>query len=202
MPNWCWNSIAFYQEDGGTAMLEAFHSDVQKYLNYKDPETGKQCDWIGHWLKSSRVDTDTLYTRGFLSDCELYPDHVRIDMETAWAPLPEVWDLMAEKYELAYVYISEETGCEVYVNTDTMGRFFLTRYQLNYFDIDELGLDPATLEEHGKLLRELSGETTYFDSWEDVVDTFEPLVFQFEDIDVLNGRLIPLGITLQQYDYE
>ena len=50
MPNWCSNSIAFYQEDGGNCLLEAFYTDIQKYQNYKDPETGKLSDWVGHWL--------------------------------------------------------------------------------------------------------------------------------------------------------
>ena len=86
MPNWCSNSIAFYQEDGGNAMAEAFYTDIQKYQDYKDPETGNASDWVGHWLQSNRINTDNLYSRGFFTNCELNADHMRVDMETAWAP--------------------------------------------------------------------------------------------------------------------
>jgi hypothetical protein len=199
MPNWCSNSIAFYQEDGGNTMVEAFYADVQKYQDYTDPETGKASDWVGHWLQSNRVDTDNLYTRGFFTSCELYADHVRIDMETAWAPLPEVWDLMAEKYELAYVYIAEEPGCAVYVNTDAAGRFFSTRYMINYFDVDDLGLDAGTMAEYGERLREIGGEAIYFDSFEKAVETFEGFGFVTDDVEELNKRLEWFGITVYEY---
>jgi len=45
--------VAFYQEDGGTTMLEAFYVDIQKYQEYRDPETGKHSDWVGNWLESN-----------------------------------------------------------------------------------------------------------------------------------------------------
>ena len=155
MPNWCSNSIAFYQEDGGNAIIDALFADIQKYQNYKEPETGRYYDWVGHWLESNRINTDTLYSRGFFTNCELHTDHVRIDMETAWAPLPEVWDIMAKKYDLSYVYIAEECGCEVYVNTDATGKFFTTRYMINCFDVDDLGLDINTMAEYEERLRDI-----------------------------------------------
>ena len=201
MPNWCSNSVAFYQKNKGTTMLEAFYADIQKYQNYKDPETSNSSSWVGHWLESNRIDTKNLYARGFFNHCELSDDHVRIDMETAWGPLPEIWDLMADKYDLAYVYISQEPGCEVYVNTDIVGMYFSTRYQLNYFEIENLDVDARTLAAHDDLLQKICEETMYFDSWEEVVDIFKPLVFEFEDIEVLNRRLEVLGISVYQYDY-
>ena len=201
MPNWCGNSVAFYQKNQGTTMIEAFYADIQKYQHYKDPETNDSSSWVGHWLESNRVDTKNLYARGYINNCELHSDHVRIDMETAWGPLTEVWDLMADKYDLAYVYISEEPGCEVYVNTDIVGMYFTTRYQLNYFEIENLDVDTRTLAAHDDLLQKICEETMYFDSWEEVVDIFKPLVFEFEDIDVLNRRLEVLGISVYQYDY-
>jgi hypothetical protein len=198
MPNWCCNSIAFYREDGGNAILEAFYADIQKYQDYKDPETGRVSDWIGHWLHSNRVNTDNLYCRGFIVNCELNKDHVRVDMDTAWSPLPEVWDMMSEKYELAYVYIAEEPGCEVYVNTDYTGRFFSTQYMMNCFDVDYLELDDATMFEYGKRLREIGSDTMYFDSFEDVLETFEDFGFKVDDVDSLNERLSVFGIKVYE----
>jgi len=202
MPNWCRSSIAFYQEDGGNAMIDAFFADVQKYQDYKVPESGKASDWVGHWLQSNRIDTDNIYSRGFFTDCELHADHVRVDMETAWAPLTEVWDLMAEKYNLSYVYIADEPGCEVYVNTDSAGRFFTTRYMINYFDVDDLELDVGTMAEFGERLRRIGGKATYFASWEEVEFEFKGFGFKVVDLESLNKRLAVFGIRVYEYNVE
>lgn len=36
------DGCAFYQDDGGNVMLDAFYADIQKYQDYTDPETGRQ----------------------------------------------------------------------------------------------------------------------------------------------------------------
>jgi len=202
MPNWCINSVAFYQEDGGNAMLEAFYADIEKYQDYKDPETGEPCDWVGNWLESNRINVDNLYTRGYFVDCEFDGDHVRVDMEVAWSTMTAVYDLMANKYDLVYVYIAEEAGCEFYVNTDIEGRFFTTRYICHYFDVEDLRLDSSIIAEYGERLEKLSGETHYFVDWEAVVQTFKPFQFQAKELSELNKCLEMFNITVYEYDNE
>ena len=174
--NWCSNSIAFYQEDGGNALVEAFYADVQKYMNFIDPETNKPSDWVGHWFDSNRINTDNLYTRGFFTDCDFYGTYVVLHMETAWGPLPEVWNLMAEKYNLSYVYCSEECGCAVYVNTDSEGRFFSDRYILDYFDVEHLGLDADTMSKFGKLLKDIIAYPLYFNTITVVIEPTDYII--------------------------
>ena len=200
--NLCSNSIAFYQQDGGNALVEAFYADVQKYMDFTDPETGKPSDWVGHWFDSNRINTDNLYTRGFFTACEFYDTHVIVHMETAWSPLPEVWDLMAEKYNLSYVYIAEECGMSIYVNTDSEGRFFSTRYIFDYFDVDCLELDSETANKYGKRLRGISGETSYYDDFDDVMETFEEFKFNAKNIDELNKCLERFNISVHEYSSE
>jgi hypothetical protein len=201
MPNWCSNSIAFYQEDGGNALLEAFYTDIEKYQNFED-EAGRTSDWVGHWLESNRINPDDLYTRGFFSYCELNSDHVRVDMETAWGPLPEVWDKMAEKYGLSYVYTAEECGMAIYVNTDVDGRFFTDRYLLDYFEVKNLELDAETLAKYGERLKELSEETAYYDDFTDVLNDFKDFGFYATDIESLNKCLETFNIMVHEYSSE
>ena len=202
MPNWCSNSIAFYSENNEVTLLEAFHSDLQKYTNYNDHKTGKYSDWVGHWLQSNRIDTEEIYSRGFIESCELYPDFVRVGMTTAWDSTPEIWDIMAQKYSLNYVFISEEPGCEVYINTDSTGRFFGTRFVLNYFDLEYLQLDSETLERHGERLRELSEETRYYDSFEEVMRDFNGFNFVADDIETLNKQLEKFNLQVYEFALE
>jgi hypothetical protein len=201
MPNWCSNVIAFYQEDGGNYLLAAFYADIQKFNDYKNAD-GNSSEWIGHWLQSNKVDTEEMYSRGYFTDCELFDDHVRVYMETAWSPIPEVWDVMAGKYGLRYVYVAEECGCEVYVNTDIYGRFFTERYIINCFDVCDLEL-PADVEaEYGDRLKEVGEETGYFDSFGDVMDTFKVFGVRAKNIEELNEFLQRFKIRVHEYRAE
>ena len=201
MPNWCCSTIAFYQEDGGNARAEAFYADILKYQNFKDSD-GKHSSWVGHWLQSNRMDIETINSRCFFVSCELLEDHIRVEMETAWEPLPEVWDLMAEKYELSYVYIAEESGNEVYVNTDATGRFFTTRYMASFYNAYYEGPGVEVMKGIGKRLREFDGETMYFDSWEEVEKAFKELGLSFADIAGLNKELGTFKIKVYEYSRE
>lgn len=46
------------------------------------------------------------------------------------------------------------------------------------------------------------GETRYFNSWEEVVNAFEKLVFKHDDVNTLNAQLEKLNIRLYEYDTE
>ncbi|MCL2698158.1 MAG: hypothetical protein FWE74_08770 [Oscillospiraceae bacterium] len=201
MPNWCNNSIAFYQEDGGNDLLEAFYTDIERYQNFTNVN-GSLSNWCGHYLISNKIDTDEVYCRGFFTNCELYSDHVRIDMETAWGSLPEIYEKFAEKYGLSFVYIAEESGCEIYVNTDIEGRFFTDRYILDYFEVEGLELDAETMTEYGARLKTLAENTHYCESFEDVMKSFKDFGFFADNIESLNKHLEQFNITVHEYTSE
>jgi hypothetical protein len=73
---------------------------------------------------------------------------------------------------------------------------------LNFFDVDDLGLDAATMAEYGERLRELGGETMYFDSWEEVLYESEGFGFGVADLEELNKRLDAFGIHVHEYSSE
>lgn len=95
-------------------------------------------------------------TRGWI-DCEsdiIYneetssrPANVQIYYQSKWVPTIEAWNLAIELYGLKQVTLSEEPGCEVYINTDTSYIFFADRYVL---DISYDGNDdyPESVEFH------------------------------------------------------
>jgi hypothetical protein len=123
-------------------------------------------------------------------------------METAWSPLPEVWDKMAEKYNLSYVYVSEECGMSIYVNTDTLGRFFSDRYILDYFDINNLEIAPDVMAKYGERLRELSDESRYYEDFDDVLNDFKSLGFHGDNIEDLNKYLDKFSLTVHEFSTE
>ena len=208
MANWCYNRIAFYQdspqENGGNALIEAFYADIQKYTSYVDTD-GRKSDWLGNWLVANKIDVKSMRCRGSFIDCELYDDHVIATIETAWNPLPEVFGAIAAKYDLSYVYTSEECGREIYVNTDEFGRFFSTRYMLNAYDIEdlELDVDAEIMRRFGERLKEIVSDSKYFDSFDEVLYEFKGFgVDDVSDVEELNQRLEPLNIKVYEYSSE
>ena len=100
--------------------------------------------------------------------------------------------------------ISEEPGCEVYVNTDSAGKFFTTRFILQSFDVDDLCLDAETLAEYGERLREFSEEPRYYDSLDQVLKDFESfdLGVNILTLEELNKCLERFDIQVYEYGSE
>ena len=70
---------------------------------------------------------------------------VLIDTESAWGPCNDFIETLIDKIipgggDVEYCYLSEEEGCDVFVNTDTSGEFFETRMRIDYATPDD-GID-------------------------------------------------------------
>ena len=205
MPNWCSNSIAFYQEDGGSDRLAKFYADINRtygLLRGGKPKHAESPDWAGHFLKDHGVDVENLYTRGFLEYYEIEETHVRIDMETAWGPIPELYTEMAKVYDLKFVYCASEPGSEVYVNTDKEGRFFADRYMLDSFSVKDLEIDKKALSQYGEALKKIEDESQYFDSLEDLLEFFADFNFGATDFAGLKEKLGELDVKIYEYEGE
>lgn len=58
------------------------------------------------------------------------PAHVKLWFGTCWSPVYESWDALLKRSfpTLKEVTLAEESGCDVYVNTDSEGLFFDERF--------------------------------------------------------------------------
>lgn len=126
MPNWCSTSVVLKGERAAE-----FYKDLTKALEEK-PEKGADKNWIGHLFVYKGIDCSKINARSFVQYKELEDNYVRLDNEDAWGPKTEVYNKIAEMYNLTYVYIAEEPGCQVFINTDKSGDFFSDRYYFSY----------------------------------------------------------------------
>ena len=153
MANYCWNCIAIYRGDD----TEASKRQIQElYLKLDSLGTdhsalseGKPSDqsWYGSVLLMCGEEAKDVDGRGTIEDLTWENDGhedggwIKMQTETAWSPQVEVIEKLIEKYypNLAFEYIAEECGCEIYENSDTSGRFFKDRYKLDYdyTDLDD-----------------------------------------------------------------
>lgn len=57
---------------------------------------------------------------------------VFIALSTAWTPLYDAYQIIAETYQIHFVLKSIEPGCGIYFNTDLTGDFFPDEYCVTY----------------------------------------------------------------------
>jgi len=150
MPNWCYSRYAIYAKEGGEQQLRNLYMRIQSIRDEKlspfDPkylkDEGISSGWLGLLLMANGVEKGdvTEECRGFLSstiDWETKPvNHITFSSDDAWGPKYEVINQLLDlpQYnKLAYEYIAEECGNEVWVNTDKKTkRFFPEEFHMDY----------------------------------------------------------------------
>ena len=144
MPNWCYTKYCFY---GDSAAIKTLGKDIKRFTskNYRENDFGK--NWLGNVLLGYgfAYEGNSFSFRGSILDMEEGKDCLFLSTETAWAPMPEMWDAIFEKHFkaedetilISYVFLSEEPGCALYVNTDMSGQIFPERYLLELGELPE-----------------------------------------------------------------
>lgn len=151
MPNWCYNQVAIYacSEEGERELRKLYmriagigtevHNVPEENMMYEYEGAAKkvESDWYGMLLLAHGKKAQDVECRGDIQDRiewgEHPQNHIYFRTETAWGPQIEVIQEMLENYEdLAFEYTAEECGCEIYINTDTVGVFFPDRYYIEW----------------------------------------------------------------------
>lgn len=94
--------------------------------------------WLGDIVTYFGGNNQKVRCRGTMDTIELISDEIIfIITDTAWYPMPEVWNLAIKDYpSLNYYYLSEECGCEIYINSDPTGEYFDALYNVDHMGID------------------------------------------------------------------
>ena len=123
MANWCSNSFAIYprnESDLGKAQLKRLFAQLRKLTQIDYPEGTDNHDWYGLLSVMRGKEESEIAARGSIDDIQWEEDHIFIQTETAWEPQDDVvMDMLdcKECSELEYVFIAEEPGNEIYINT-------------------------------------------------------------------------------------
>lgn len=135
MPNWCSTTVLMYSKD--KMKIESAHAAISEYFNKnrnensflsmmsavvplfnKDMIGRSFINWVGDIEIRHAPDSKTYWTFSF-------------DLQDAWAPYPTELAAFADFFVIDYVYVAEEPGCLVYINSDTEGLFFDWKYVLD-----------------------------------------------------------------------
>lgn len=149
MPNWCLDSVMFYPgEKGSLENLKQLQQDLETALETIDEGSD---NWIGRLLTYKGTsyertkNREAIYCRSFVDYMDSLEDVqefecFEIKSSSAWRPMVEMYDWIADTYQLEYVICAEEPGDELYVNTDTEGIYYQERYYISC-DQDEEEFD-------------------------------------------------------------
>lgn len=172
MPNWCSTRYYFYSDtETGKAQLEALYKRLEKAIEPRhrrilNSDFGN--DWLGNvilelcpqYLKLTSTSVTCSYNnsaiqfRGFIVFME-YSDALIVDTETAWCPMPEMWDMILAECgytDINYVYQAEEPGNDLYINTDVSGRVFLDKYYVDIFVSNDFWCEILYIQSDEELL--------------------------------------------------
>lgn len=146
MPNWCTTTYAFTGEPDA---LKRFRIDLQNYTSKNYHENGFGKKWLGNVLAGYNLypseGQDCFSYRGSIAEIDWRNGALYVTTDTAWNPTTEMWDAILDKHFqdeygdrlIDYVFISEEPGVGLYINTDTNRTFFPERFLLEVGDIPE-----------------------------------------------------------------
>lgn len=130
MPNWCITSYIF---TGNDVELEDFYNKLEQAQNTLLVESDFRCCWLGNVLATFGIDPNEcegkFRFRGSIVYLDKYEEEcsmVEVLTDTAWCPMSKIWDEIIEKYypSLSYVFLAEEPGIGLFVNTDSTRDIF------------------------------------------------------------------------------
>lgn len=128
MPNWCWNQTVFY---GGKEKQKEIYNKIKNEVKSGWPHIDLFFKELGcteeelnkEFAVSAYINGISLLKNGELELC----------YESAWSPINETIDEILNKYlpHITQVTLAEETGCDVFLNTDFEGKYFTEHYYLD-----------------------------------------------------------------------
>lgn len=171
MPNWCWNQTVFYGDK--EKQKEIYETIYPNYLEKTWPHLDLLLRELG--CTESELEND-FCVRAHINDIRLLNNgELELCYESAWEPINEVIDeiLALHQPQMKQVTLAEETGCDVFLNTDVEGKYFTEHY---YLDLTITGEDESREEKYNDI--------KYYETLEGVIEELKNF-FSFYAFDKL-----------------
>lgn len=164
MSNVCMDTVIFYAED---ELFEDGLQEMKKAVETCYPEGRPYCESnMSKLFEYLEISTENIHVRGDLIDHTIEDSYIRLEFDSAWNPMKEAYDILASRFDLEMVFMAEESGCDLYYNTDENGLYLSTSYKAVLSDRP----DDGSLDE---LYEAADGDTDfYFDSEKDMLQWF------------------------------
>ncbi len=148
MPNWCYNSVKVYGNKPHVEMVLEFM--LKALRDAPNQDASDPTRWIGQFIVQAGGNWEEISCRGWVDeiddevlDLDVGEACFFLEFHSAWGPQmgaincaidAALRNIPEEDRDVDYVYMAEESGNGVYINTDIEGRFFEDKYII---DIDD-----------------------------------------------------------------
>ena len=137
MANMCSNKYAFFTNNESKAELMRLHKNLSAIIEPPNAPKDYDARWLGNIAIWHEIDRSMISCRGYAGELEDYDPNSNfftLETDTDWSPTDELWEAVIALYDgVSFVYIAEEPGSEIYVNTDIVGTYFCDRYLLELY---------------------------------------------------------------------
>lgn len=193
MANLCFDTVVFFpkEDTAGNAMIKLKEDLLSCY-----PVTEYRADTrISLLLEHLGIPTKGIYLRGDIVYIDIEDTYVCLELETAWRPLNDAYREIAGYYGLDFVFLAEEPGERIFINTDEHGTYLDVRYRvLLERDVHAGG----TVYE--KMLKEEMDMEVYFSQEADLLEWFTKYGISADSYDELQDKLDPAYVSIDLYD--
>lgn len=137
MANWCYTEFTFVGKENE---IKDFCDKIKSFTSKERLPNGFGNDWLGNIVDGFGFNWNRIDCGGqalSVTEVEKYLSEAKfsVNVMTAWRPMTKMWDKVIEKYypSIRYVFLAEEPGNEIFINTDKEGAFYLDKF---YMDLD------------------------------------------------------------------
>lgn len=188
MANVCCDDVYFYCDES-PEKLDALWTDINTSIQID--HTFQNCQ-IGNFFTQKGLSVPSCGLRGDITYMERNDKDIFLELSTAWTPLYEAYQTIAEAYGVSFVMKSMEPGEALYFNTDETGQFFPEHY-LIYGD-NQLLITPS-----GKPITVLWEDQDVFHNKEEIWDQLTKLGYTFSSLEEMEEFLTENDIDLHEF---
>lgn len=196
MADWCLTEVIFEGEN-----TEKLYKDWEKAL--EDNPEEKDYPWLGILFETTPIKNQNIgVNRMFVDDYEFVKENKTFwfRIEEAYKPHIEVYNAIAETYNLKYYLLAEEPGNKIFINTDTEGKYFDEKYYFELFFENEQEIDTELFSKLQKL-----NDIRYFDNFDMFKKILEEYNIKTEDdmkrlCDYINETYEDVIVTFAKFE--
>lgn len=187
MANVCSDNVFFFSDDNPDG-IAALWKDLEAAITpgYRD-----NLGDIKRLFRKKGLPTDALSLNGTITHMTQKEGGILLELDTAWHPLYEAYQVLADAYQLFFVMESTEPGCGIFYNTDDSGIFFKGQYCVTG------DMDLVTPCGRGLCDRVDYGET--FSSETELLARFRKLGFRQKSLTELADTLEKSGVYIHSF---
>lgn len=187
MANVCSDNIFFFSDDNPDG-IKALWSDLEASIT---PGYHDNLGDIKRLFSKKGISADALSLNGTITDMTQTDGGILLELDTAWRPLYDAYQVLADAYHLFFVMESTETGCGIFYSTDDTGILFKSRYCVTG--------DTEIVTPCGRKLYERVDYGETFSSEAELLARFRKLGFRQKSLTALTDTLEKCGVYIHSF---